>query len=381
MPGYVRGHSYQSTTGGPPELTELQARSSIRRDTLMSDQVHQAQSSATSLSSDTGAQPPPQEDNNQGKVTLGLLMIVAALALFSLQDVFVKNLSDSYPVHEVVFIRSLIAVWPMIFLSWVLDGGRSMQLSRPFWQSVRALIMVVSFTTYYLAFASLTLAQATVLFFTAPLYITLISWFFGKADVGWRRMVSILVGFLGVIVMIRPDADIPVVPALFALTAAVAYATAQSMTSWLGKTESATSMSLVFMFANMLIGAFMLLVFGDGWALEYTPDSLTFLLRPWVWPTREHLYILVAIGLFAVVGFLLLFQAYRMAPSHVAAPMEYALLIYNMLWSIFYFGEGMDHWTLIGSALIVGSGLFMLYRESARGEPLVRRLFRPRRLR
>lgn len=347
----------------------------------MSDQVHQAQSSATSLSSDTGAQPPPQEDNNQGKVTLGLLMIVAALALFSLQDVFVKNLSDSYPVHEVVFIRSLIAVWPMIFLSWVLDGGRSMQLSRPFWQSVRALIMVVSFTTYYLAFASLTLAQATVLFFTAPLYITLISWFFGKADVGWRRMVSILVGFLGVIVMIRPDADIPVVPALFALTAAVAYATAQSMTSWLGKTESATSMSLVFMFANMLIGAFMLLVFGDGWALEYTPDSLTFLLRPWVWPTREHLYILVAIGLFAVVGFLLLFQAYRMAPSHVAAPMEYALLIYNMLWSIFYFGEGMDHWTLIGSALIVGSGLFMLYRESARGEPLVRRLFRPRRLR
>jgi drug/metabolite transporter (DMT)-like permease len=337
-------------------------------------------SSEAPNSTDTTPTPEPTAQQPQN-VTLGLLMIVAALALFSLQDVMVKGLSGSYPVHEVVFIRSLIAVWPMIFLSWVLDGGRSMQLSRPFWQSVRSLIMVVSFTTYYLAFASLSLAQATVLFFTAPLFITLISWIFGKADVGWRRMASILVGLLGVVVMIRPDANIPLVPALFALTAAVSYATAQFMTSWLGKTESATSMSLTFMFANMVIGAIMLLAFGDGWALAYTPDSLTFLLRPWVWPTREHLYLLVAIGLFAVVGFLLLFQAYRLAPSHVAAPMEYSLLIYNMLWSYFYFGEVLDHWTLIGTTLIVGSGLFMLYRETARGEPLVRRLFKPRRLR
>ena len=314
-------------------------------------------------------------------VTLGMGMLALAHVIFSTQDVLIKLLADHYPVHELVMARSLIAVWPMILMSWIIDQGRGLQLSRPGWQLVRALILATSFTTYYLAFASLTLAQATSLFFSAPLFITLISWATGAGDVGWRRLVGIALGFVGVLVMIRPEANIPVVPALFAVTAAVCYAIAAVMTSWLGKTESATSMSLVFIFVNLMIGIAMLMIFGDGWAVDHVSPSLEFLVRAWAWPSREHLYIFVAIGVFSVFGFLLLAQAYRLAPSHVAAPMEYSLLIYNMGWSVLYFGEILDNWTLVGTAMIVGSGLFVLYREGERGTSLVKRFWRPRRVR
>ncbi len=81
-------------------------------------------------------------------VALGMGMLALAHVIFSTQDVIIKLLADHYPVHELVMARSLIAVWPMILMSWIIDQGRGLQLSRPGWQLVRALILATSFTTY-----------------------------------------------------------------------------------------------------------------------------------------------------------------------------------------------------------------------------------------
>ncbi|MEC8710534.1 MAG: DMT family transporter [Pseudomonadota bacterium] len=314
--------------------------------------------------------------------TVPLLMLLGGLFLFSIQDVLISDLTKRYPVHEIVFVRSLVNIWPLILLSFAFDQGKNMQITK-FWQLfLRGGLLSLSYTAYYLALAGLDFAQATSLYFTAPLFITFLSWVTTRVPIGWRRLTGVIIGLVGVVFIVKPGVgDIPLLPALMAVASAFFYALSALMTNWLGRTESTTVQSVTFVIMNLIIGALFWAIFGEGWAVDHAPEGLEVLLKAWVWPTRTDVLIMVGIGLGSAIGFIMLTAAYRNLEPSFAAPFEYCLLGYNLLWGLLLFRQVPDALTLVGIAIIVSSGLFVLYREGERRQSLVQRLFRPRRVR
>ncbi|MEC7140099.1 MAG: DMT family transporter [Pseudomonadota bacterium] len=314
--------------------------------------------------------------------TVPLLMLLGGLFLFSIQDVLISDLTKRYPVHEIVFVRSLVNIWPLILLSFAFDQGKNMQITK-FWQLfLRGGLLSLSYTAYYLALAGLDFAQATSLYFTAPLFITFLSWVTTRVPIGWRRLTGVIIGLVGVVFIVKPGVgDIPLLPALMAVAAAFFYALSALMTNGLGRTESTTVQSVTFVIMNLIIGALFWAIFGEGWAVDHAPEGLEVLLKAWVWPTRTDVLIMVGIGLGSAIGFIMLTAAYRNLEPSFAAPFEYCLLGYNLLWGLLLFRQVPDALTLVGIAIIVSSGLFVLYREGERRQSLVQRLFRPRRVR
>ena len=314
--------------------------------------------------------------------TVPLLMLLGGLFLFSIQDVLISDLTKRYPVHEIVFVRSLVNIWPLILLSFAFDQGKNMQITK-FWQLfLRGGLLSLSYTAYYLALAGLDFAQATSLYFTAPLFITFLSWVTTRVPIGWRRLTGVIIGLVGVVFIVKPGVgEIPLLPALMAVASAFFYALSALMTNWLGRTESTTVQSVTFVIMNLIIGALFCAIFGEGWAVDHAPEGLEVLLKAWVWPSRADVLIMVGIGLGSAIGFIMLTAAYRNLEPSFAAPFEYCLLGYNLLWGLLLFRQVPDALTLVGIAIIVSSGLFVLYREGERRQSLVQRLFRPRRVR
>lgn len=314
--------------------------------------------------------------------TIPLVMLLGGLFLFSVQDVLISDLTKRYPVHEIVFVRSLVNIWPLILLSFAFDQGKNMQVTRFWYLFLRGALLSLSYTCYYLALAGLDFAQATALYFTAPLFITFLSWVTTRVPIGWRRLMGVVIGFIGVLFIVKPGAgDIPLLPAMMAVGSAFFYSLSALMTNWLGRTESTTVQSITFVIMNLFFGAMFWAVFGDGWAVAHAPAGLEVLLKEWVWPTRNDVLIMVGIGLGSALGFIMLTAAYRNLEPSFAAPFEYCLMGYNLLWGILIFRQYPDAMTLVGISIIVLSGLFVLYREGERRQSIVRRLFRPRRVR
>ncbi|MGB0746181.1 MAG: DMT family transporter [Alphaproteobacteria bacterium] len=314
--------------------------------------------------------------------TVPLLMLLGGLFLFSIQDVLISDLTKRYPVHEIVFVRSLVNIWPLILLSFAFDQGKNMQITKFWLLFLRGGLLSLSYTAYYLALAGLDFAQATSLYFTAPLFITFLSWVTTRVPIGWRRLTGVIIGLVGVVFIVKPGVgDIPLLPALMAVASAFFYALSALMTNWLGRTESTTVQSVTFVIMNLIIGALFWAIFGEGWAVDHAPEGLEVLLKAWVWPSRADVLIMVGIGLGSAIGFIMLTAAYRNLEPSFAAPFEYCLLGYNLLWGLLLFRQVPDALTLVGIAIIVSSGLFVLYREGERRQSLVQRLFRPRRVR
>ena len=313
---------------------------------------------------------PPGRINQQIK---GIICLTVGIAIFSLQDLIIKLLSGDYPVHQAMVIRSLTAL-PLLFLLVVLDGGaRSLATKRRSVLVVRGLIMFTAYTSYYLGLAALPLATCVALYFTAPLYITMLSVVVLGESVGRRRWVAIAVGFVGVLIMVRPGSQVFEWASLLPLFAGLAYAVSQIITRKLGELERATTMSFYGNGVFLAGGALLAGIFGMGEFASEEHASLGFLVRGWAWPTTVDFLLMAACGAVAAAGLTLLTQAYRVAPASTIAPFEYTALVWGALygWLVWRELPGMTTW--IGISIIVAAGLYVLYRERQTGTPTLMR--------
>ena len=297
----------------------------------------------------------------------GVLCVIAGISIFSIQDVIIKSISGSYPVHDIVFVRSVVALAPLLLIAHF-DGGLSgLRTRRPLAHLLRACAMLASYTTFYLAIVALPLASAVALFFVAPLLITALSHFVLGEKAQLRRWLAVATGFIGVLIMTQPDGSTIEPAALFAVCAALFYALSVMATRRMGATESGASLAfsatLFYVGANGLLGLWL----GDGSLAKGGHPSLEFLLRAWVVPTWRDFGLMAVCGLIAAFGFYFLSQAYRLAQATSVAPFEYVGLPLAALWGYLFWSEIPDRATVLGVALIVGSGLYVLHRESVRG--------------
>jgi drug/metabolite transporter (DMT)-like permease len=296
----------------------------------------------------------------QNRIALGVLFLCMGVFIFSLQDAIIKQVSGEYPVTEAVVIRSLVAI-PILAAFVHGEAGISSIVSpRSRWMTVRAFILFVSYTTYYLAFPALPLAEAVALFFTAPLFITLLASPMLGERVGLRSWLAIVMGFIGVLIMLRPGTALFEPAALLSLMSALMYGLAAVMTRRLGISETASVMSFYQNGVYLLGAGSLALVLKAMGAEDAAHPSLDFLIRPWQRPNITDFLLMGACGAIAAIGMTFITQAYRIAQANLVASFEYTGMLWAPLWGLLFFSEVPRWTTAVGALLIVSSGLVAL---------------------
>lgn len=303
---------------------------------------------------------------------IGAAYALAAVTCFSFNDVGIKFLSDQYALHQVVFIRAVIGITAFTVFVMPFAGGLSLlRTRRPVVHLIRGFCVVGANMCLFLGLAALPIADAVAVFFVSPLVITVFSVIFLHETVGPRRWGAIAVGFIGVLVIVKPGTAAFQLASLLPIAAAFLYASLHMLTRKIGGTESAPTMAfyiqLTFIVASLAIG----LGLGDGRFAGMGHPSLEFLFRAWVIPEPGDYPIFAMLGISAMLGGLCISQAYRLSEAAFAAPFEYVAMPMAIMWGVTVFGTWPDRSAWIGIALIIGSGLYLLWRESVTQEPLV----------
>jgi drug/metabolite transporter (DMT)-like permease len=277
---------------------------------------------------------------------LGPICALGAISCFAVNDIVMKGLSTSYALHEIILFRAIFGLIVMLGIIVPLTSGYRALLT-PRWPMhlARGGCIVFANTFFFMGLAAMPLADCVALFFISPLLITGFS------------------GLVGVIIVLRPGTSAFQSAALFPIAAAFGYAGLHTLTRKIGNTESAATMAFYLQAMFFSVSLTMGLTVGYGQLDTFDNVSLSFLFRAWVWPDASSVFAFAWLGLATSVGGWLISQAYLVsAPAHVA-PVEYVAIPFSVLGGILFFAEYPDRVALAGIALILASGLYMVWRE------------------
>ncbi len=295
--------------------------------------------------------------------TLGISCAITGVVAMSVMDVVIKWLSPIYPLHEIVLVRTIVALFLTLIIVHFEGGFGLLKTTRPVLHLVRGLMIASANMTFYIALALMPIAEAAALFYVAPLLIVGLSVPVLGEHVGWRRWLAIFIGFMGVVLMSGIGTNTFKAASFLPVLAALAYASTQILTRKLGVTEKASVMSVymgvVFLFVSVGFG----ITVGDGRLANINGPGLEFLLRAWQWPDANGAILMIVCGFLAAILAYMLSQAYRITEANVIAPFEYIVLPLAILWGYLFWDEIPGFKALIGIVLIGGSGLYVFIHE------------------
>ena len=270
----------------------------------------------------------------------GMLMVMVAVAIFSVVDVFSKYLTRSYPVGLVVWARYAFHLLLVVVVLGPRFGVGLVRTARPGAQIVRGLALTVASILFISALKFMPLAESTAIAFIAPLLVTAMSVIFLKEKVEPARWVAVCCGFVGVLIIIRPGSSVFTWAVLLPVANAVAFASYQILTRRLAGLES----PYVSIFYTGLVGTLVLSA-----ALPYV----------WAWPKSAlDGAAFIVLGMLAGIGHLILIKAYDHAPASRLAPFGYSQLIWVLIVGFVVFGDFPDGWSLLGIVILVASGIY-----------------------
>ena len=277
----------------------------------------------------------------------GVLFMLAGSALLTVNDAVLKWLSADFPVGQMLFMRGIFVFLPIGFLVWRAGGLRALRVGDAGGHMLRAALVVCGTFLFITGLSYLPLADAIAITFAGPLFITALAPALLGEHVGWRRWSAVLIGFLGVLVMVRPTGAAIQWAALFPLVASLTGALRDIVTRRIAMGETSVSLLVTTTSAVVLGG---LATAPLGWSPITAQD----------------------LGLFAFAGVVLgsahfmLIEAFRFAEASAVSPFKYSNLIWAMIFGFAIWGHVPDAWTLGGSALVIGGGLYILHRETRR---------------
>ena len=277
--------------------------------------------------------------------------MLAAVATFSMMDVTMKYLVATYPAMQVTFMRG-VASLPLL-LGAVALFGRWRNLVPRRWglHLIRGFLAVLTLWGFVYSVRWLSLADAYTIFMSAPLLITALSVPLLREHVGARRWIAVVVGLCGVLLVLNPTgAGLISLGGLAALAAALGYALSAITIRILSRTDS-SSATVVWALSIMT------LISGVIAAKDWTPIAW----QHWPW--------IVALGIFGAFGQYFITEAFRRAPPPVVAPLEYTALAWGMLFDWVIWTTAPSLRMLVGAAIIVASGLYVIQRERFAARP------------
>ena len=294
------------------------------------------------------------------------------MTILAIQDVLIKLVSDELSLFQIQFFRSTIGIAVIIGYQAIIHEPIRLTTAYPLLTVCRGLMFFFGYSAFYFAQSKMPIATMTVLFLVSPFFITLTSIYFFKSQVGYRRWISILIGFVGVVLICQPETGqfnfyylIPIIVALsYAFSIIIVKKTADRDTLY-------QQMILTYLIMGLLSGITGLL-FGDGRFDTAENSEIAFIVRSWQFVEIESTFKLFAISVLGSAGLLILMGAYRVADPAVISPYEYSLLIWMILLGYLVWGDVPSFNIAIGMVLIVGAGIYIFYRERIISETIDR---------
>jgi len=283
----------------------------------------------------------------------GIVLTVVAMMFIAGMDATGKLLTQNYPIFQILAIRFVIFFSVAVFVA--ARSGHVWQLRSKLFgtQVFRSLLLVVEISVFIYAFSLMPLADAHAIAAVAPLIATLMAGMFLGEVIGLRRWVSVAIGFVGALIIIRPGLGVWNVYALIPLLGAVLWAAYQVL---LRRVSSADSPETTVLF-TAVIG---LIVFGALAPLH------------WITPSGPDWALLILNGALGSLGHYILIRALVLAPASTLQPFSYALLLWAIVFGLVVFGDLPDTFTFIGAAVVVAAGIL----SSDSGANLMRKFWR-----
>lgn len=279
----------------------------------------------------------------RGAPAVAILLILGTMAIFVTTDTLAKYLMQTYSVAEVTWARFVFHM-PVVLALMAAQRSRTVFRSRNLRNQIgRSVTQLASTLLFFLAIAYLPLATAVAIAFVQPLLVTALSVPLLGEKVGPRRWAAVVAGFAGALIIVRPGAGMHWA-ALLPLCMAFTSGLNQVMTRRVAVLDQPAT-SLLY---NAVLGV-----------------AVMSLAAPFDWrpPDGAGWAMLAAVGLLGGAGHMLMILAFARAPASLLAPFSYTQLVWATLFGLVLFGDLPDRWTIIGAAVIVGSGLYVLYRE------------------
>jgi drug/metabolite transporter (DMT)-like permease len=272
--------------------------------------------------------------------------VLAGMAFVAMMDAVAKWLAPRYPVIEIMFFRALFGLLPLSLAVWHGGGFASLRVQRPQAHLIRMACGLTAMFCFFTALKTMRLADATAIALAAPLVITALSGPMLGERIGPRRWGAVAVGFLGVVIMLRPSpSGIAEPAALLAAVAALAYGLLQVTTRHYASTETMPAMTVYYGTGTALVA---------GLAVPFV----------WVPPTAIDLATMLLMGLLGGCGMICITQAYRHGEASAIAPFDYSALVWATLIGFLVWHEFPDAVALIGAGTIVASGLYVGHRAA-----------------
>lgn len=284
------------------------------------------------------------ESLRTNRASLGISITVIGGLCFAIQDAGIKWLTAEIAVLQILFLRSLFGLVFLGASTFVSGEHISLKVDRPWLLTARTGINILGWILFFYGLKYLPLATAVALFFSFPLFLAIISVPLLGESVGIRRVLAIIVGFIGVLLITNPASGISV-PALLMLGAAMTWAMVAGLTRILGEKENTSTMLFY-----TLIGFGLILLVPQYWV--------------WNALNLEDYLLVTAVAFFGVIAQFSVTKAYAIASPSLIAPFEYTALIWSAALGYLVWDDIPDAYAVTGAFLIIGSGVYVIHRET-----------------
>lgn len=274
----------------------------------------------------------------------GILLMILAILLFTLMDAVAKGLIARYPAPQVIWARF---AGQALIVALILGPrmGQMLRTNHPWLHLVRSACQFMATAFFFLSLVHIGLPEATALADTSPVLITLGAALFLGERLGPRRIFGVVAALTGALIIIRPGAEVFQLAALLPLANAVAYAGNALLTRHIGLKEP--------FWTSLMYGALFGAIVG-GVALPFV----------WVTPSLPDLGLFLLVGVLGSGAQLCIIRSFSTTEASVVAPFTYLGIVFATLWSVLFFDQWPDFWTVVGALVIVLAGLYVWHRET-----------------
>ncbi|CUX34692.1 putative membrane protein [Agrobacterium deltaense Zutra 3/1] len=279
---------------------------------------------------------------------LGVAVMLLGMLLFALNDAMGKWLVATYSQGQVILIRSAAALIILVPIVWRAGLSGLVRIERPGLQFARVFFSTAELFCFYFAVAALPLADVMTYWLAAPIYVAALSPFLLGEKVGWRRWTAIAIGFVGVLIALKPSSASLTSAALFSILGSAAFAFMMLSGRQLRNTPD-TVLAFWQIIGAALAGIVAVFLTPSGWLPVQSSFDLAFL---------------GLLGVVAMTAHVLVNRALKLADAATVAPLQYTLLLWAVIFGWLFFGDVPQTSIVIGAGLIVLSGLYIFFREN-----------------
>ena len=301
----------------------------------------------------------------------GIIYILLAMLIFSVQDSIMKYIFTFVSLYEVYLIRTLVSLTVILLFLKLTKKPIIFKTQYPLLTFCRVILFFFGFSFFYISLTVLPLGTATALFFVTPFLITIFAKFFLKEQIGPRRWLAVIIGFMGVYIILNPDFSNFDYMSLTPILCAFCYSLSMIIIKITSEKDSVYTQTFTFYIGAIIISVIFYFIISDGQYNTIDHPASQFVFREWFGNLENSLLLMIATGFTASLAFVLIFSAYRVASPAVVSPFEYSILLWSSLSGWFFFNEIPDLKTLAGMLLIVSGGIYIFIREKAQDQSIV----------